>query len=271
MKLDQYFLATDMDGTLLTSQKTISQRDREAIKHWKELGGEFTIATGRSMLSAKRYVETLDITMPVILFNGGMVYDYQQKKVLWNACLSQRYMDVVKQVKQKYPQVGIEVLGAETTYIFHPNDIVIDHVNREKLEYQMVEEKELPKEAIKVLFGVPEDLMEEFAAHMYQLEETELVFVKTHTVYFEMLPEGINKGVGLEHLSHTPQAEGKLSIAVGDFFNDMEMLQKAHLGVAVGNALPEVKQIADLVVCTNEEGAIADTMEYVINNQDNEK
>lgn len=74
--ISKVILLSDMDGTLLNSKKEISDADRSAIRRFTELGGKFTIATGRTIQSFEQYVEMLELKMPVIMYNGAAIHDY---------------------------------------------------------------------------------------------------------------------------------------------------------------------------------------------------
>ena len=71
--LSNIFLITDMDGTLLPENKILSDRDKSAIKRFRKDGGKFTIATGRTLQSALKYIKELEIDLPVILYNGSLL------------------------------------------------------------------------------------------------------------------------------------------------------------------------------------------------------
>ena len=88
--------------------------------------------------------------------------------------------------------------------------------------------------------------------------------VYTSPVYLEYMPPKVNKGNCLRSLRNLPQLRGKCFVAIGDYTNDLELLREADVAVAVGNALPEVKAVADHVICTNDEDAIAYLIDVLI-------
>lgn len=81
--LSNIFLITDMDGTLLPENKILSDRDKSAIKQFIKDGGKFTIATGRTLQSAEKYIKELEIELPVILYNGSLIYDTHTDDVMF--------------------------------------------------------------------------------------------------------------------------------------------------------------------------------------------
>ena len=85
MKISDILLVTDCDGTLLREDKSVSDADLAAIAEWKAQGGKFTIATGRSLPTAAFLLDLLPLDLPVILYNGAMLYDPIQRRPLWTA------------------------------------------------------------------------------------------------------------------------------------------------------------------------------------------
>lgn len=98
---DGIILISDMDGTIINSDKKISERDKKAINYFKENGGLFTIATGRMLPSANRYVLDLDLSLPIILYNGGKIYDYKEEKTLKEYYLEEHRKEIINLKKFK--------------------------------------------------------------------------------------------------------------------------------------------------------------------------
>ena len=81
--ITKVILLSDMDGTLLDSKKNITDADRLAIRRFTELGGHFTIATGRTVQSFEQYLDILGLKEPVIMYNGAAIHDYSSGKTLF--------------------------------------------------------------------------------------------------------------------------------------------------------------------------------------------
>ena len=77
MNLEKTIFISDMDETLFDNEKHISDRNLKAIMEYQKKGGIFTVATGRSIIGFRSYRDILNIQMPVILYNGSCIYDYQ--------------------------------------------------------------------------------------------------------------------------------------------------------------------------------------------------
>ena len=76
-------LLTDMDGTLLNPDKTLSPKNAAAIADFRAKGGRFSIATGRSLEATRPYLELLQPDLPAVMYNGALIYDWQQQKPLY--------------------------------------------------------------------------------------------------------------------------------------------------------------------------------------------
>lgn len=88
-------------------------------------------------------------------------------------------------------------------------------------------------------------------------------WVRSAPHYFECLPKGVDKSRGFAELIRILGAEDRFSVAAGDYMNDTAMIRNADLGVAVASAQESVKQAADLIVCDNNSGAIAEIIDHI--------
>ena len=258
-------LVTDMDGTMLTTDKRISDENITAIRAFQKAGGRFSIATGRSIPSLEHYVHLLQIDTPVILYNGGAIYDYEKREIVWHSVLSENAKEYTEDVYRKFPDIGIEILLDDQIYVVRSNAIVKKHLDTERLSYIACGINEVPKGWFKVLFALEPSQMDEFEGYMLAKGYGDVCFVRSFTHYFEMLPEGSSKGGALCHLAEITGSPMEKTIAIGDYFNDFEMIQNAGLGVAVANAPLELKNAAKLVVCDNDHHAVAELIHYLMN------
>ena len=257
-------IVTDMDGTMLTTDKQISKENLEAITRFRQNGGRFTVATGRSIPSLEHYVPLLHLDMPVILYNGGTIYDFNRREILWHSLLKEKTRDYVRDVYERFPDIGIEILLDNQIYVARKNEIVRQHLDTEPLEHIMTTVDDAPKGWFKVLFALEPSQMDEFEAYMLSQNYDGVCFVRSFTHYFEMLPIGCTKGGALYRLSELTGVPVDKIVAIGDYYNDLEMVQNAGFGVTVANAPDELKQVADLVVCDNDRHAIANLVDILL-------
>ena len=115
---DGYLLVSDMDGTLLNSKGKLSEENKKAIEYFVDNGGQFTLATGRMLPSVKRHIHKMKVTLPVIMYNGTKVYDFNNNEVIWERFLEEERKEIVKVVSDVNYNVGIEIYSDEVVYIY---------------------------------------------------------------------------------------------------------------------------------------------------------
>ncbi len=249
-------LITDMDGTLLKQDKTVSKKNRDVIKRWVEAGGMFTVATGRTVSSAARRFDGLPITCPIITFNGALLYDYENHREIVRTQLHSDYQGLVAYVLSTYPDVGIEVLTADRAHVLSYNDIVNRHLEIERTAHTPCDMQTLPDSPFKVLLGVPNEQSDTLYHDLMKRMPESLYAVQTDSNYCELLPGGTNKGSTLDKLQKLLPKHITHTIAFGDYYNDLEMLKKADFGFAVANAPEDLKALAPHCTVSNEQDAI---------------
>ena len=115
---DGYLLVSDMDGTLLNSKGKLSEENKKAIEYFVDNGGQFTLATGRMLPSIKRHIHKMKVTLPVIMYNGTKVYDFNGDEVIWEKFLEEERKEIVKVVNKVNHNIGIEIYSNEQVYIY---------------------------------------------------------------------------------------------------------------------------------------------------------
>lgn len=100
---DGYVLVSDMDGTLIGSDKIISSDNREAIDYFINEGGLFTIATGRMLPSVLEYRESLNLNLPILIHNGGKIYDVIKEEIISEVYIEENRKEAIKRVTNDYP------------------------------------------------------------------------------------------------------------------------------------------------------------------------
>ncbi|MFE5319756.1 Cof-type HAD-IIB family hydrolase [Paenibacillus sp. NPDC056579] len=258
-----YMLVTDMDGTLLDSGKTISRENREAIHRFVDEGGIFTLATGRIASSVQRFADTLPLGAPAILYNGAMIYDFAEGHVVWQRTLHDAVQPVLRQVMDKFPELGVEIYCGEEPYFIQENRITekhrsLEHFNRPRTEDWL----QLTDPWIKVLLAWEPERMNEVEAFVTQFKEP-LTWVRSDDKYLEILAEHTTKGHALEELMRMTGIDVSRCIAMGDHLNDLEMLRRAGVGVAVANAHASLMDVCNRTCKHHNEHAVADVIEWL--------
>ena len=263
MDFKNIIFMTDLDGTLLTDEKNVHPRDLAAIERFRAGGGIFTIATGRGYSMAKRIAEEICPNVPCVVFNGAAVFDYSADKFLWRCEITADGKDYIRRITDKFPDVGVEVLSEHTVYVPFMNDFERKHLDMEGVVPDLRPLDEIPESGwLKFLFTAdPEtiDKIEEMTAKNFGNVRK----IRSDSVFFEFLPQDVDKSRGFAELIKILGAEKRFSVAAGDYYNDYAMIVNANLGAAVGNALDEVKKAADIVVCDNNHAPISEIIGYL--------
>lgn len=262
--LSKYFLITDLDGTLLPDNKILSDIDKQAIKRFVSDGGKFTIATGRTLQATMRYIEELQVSMPVIMYNGSLIYDNANEKVLYTDELPETAKKVACELFNFMKNPGGEVLRLDNIYVVCNNEYEEEHIGICQVTPEYVSIDKVPEGGwFKILFAAkPEDITE--LEKFIEDKNYPVDFVRSHDIFIEMLPKGSSKGAALKEYMKIMNLSGVKVVAAGDYHNDIEMLETADVGAATANAQPIVKEKADIVLTkSSNEGAIAELIDMI--------
>lgn len=259
-KFDGILLASDLDSTLLNGCRRISEGNLRAIEYFEREGGQFTYVTGRTPFGAQVILDQMTPRIPFGCLNGGGIYDAGMKKYVWRAELDSQAEALIDFVRERFPEVGIELCGFDTAWVLRRNYLVDEHMALENLHFSDAAWSDVAEQGIaKVLLMTEADGIAELAralsAHPLA---SHFSFVQSAENYYEILPLGAGKGALLCRLAEMRGISPDKTVAVGDNQNDVSMIRAAHLGVAVANATTVAKNAADLVLdVTNEQDAIA--------------
>ena len=263
-KFDGILMVSDLDSTLLDSNRHISDGNRRAIEHFEAEGGIFTYVTGRTPFGCRVILDQMTPSTPIGCLNGGGIYDARAGKYLWRADLDPRAEELIAFVRECFPEVGIEVCGFDSAWVLHRNHIIDEHMELEHLQFEDATWSDVAHHGIaKVLLMAEADRIGELARAVSSHPLAPyFAFVQSAEQYYEILPQGTGKGLLLCKLAEMLEISPDKTVAVGDNHNDVSMIREAHLGVAVANATPPAKEAADLVLdVTNEQDAIANLIE----------
>ena len=268
-KFNNTLMITDADGTLLTDDKRILDIDKAAIAEFINGGGLFTIATGRGVSLARVVVDELGLdllSLPAVIFNGAAVYDYRKDKFLWKCTLDEKAIEYVERIMKALPDIGMEILVDGKVYVVCINEFEREHIAFGIDADSLIEcdYREVPKTGwIKVLFVDAPETIDRLLKFAKENPCEYVHMVRSGPSFYEILPQGVNKGTGFKKLQELMELSDYRIVAAGDYMNDLEMIQQADIGVATGNAEECVKDIADIVVCDNNSGVAADIVDYL--------
>ena len=263
MDYSKYLLVSDIDGTALIAGKPVPEKNILAINEFIKKGGRFTICTGRGSRSALAFVSLIDLKEPAIICNGTCVYDYQNDKVIYAQTLPTKTNEVVKKFISKFPKTGVEVVNEPHVYICNMSEIAKKHLEHRNMQYEVKDIDDIDVCLNKVVFIC--DLNDKEAINTYLTqalkdeEDIDLVWTNDHLV--ELVPAKASKATGLRKLCEAINVDINNVVAVGDYYNDIELLETAKVKILVDNAPEELKSMADIVVSDCLSGGLSEVIE----------
>lgn len=267
MKYDKIALFTDLDGTLLNSQRQVSPENLQAISRFVAEGGLFAISTGRAPVNALDVLPELPINTWSVVLNGAESYHFPRSEAAHMHTLPQdRMRPLIDWVLARYPEINVQVCTQDRLLFFsdpqyQDRDFVDTHQPMSFVDVTAA----LASPWLKALFCGPREILEQIQTYAEQtgVAETVACVFSTYT-YLEFLPRNVSKGACLHMLRQQEELRGRTFIAIGDYSNDIELLKEADIAVTVDNALPEVKAIAHHITRSNDDHALADLIERII-------
>ncbi|MEZ0537815.1 Cof-type HAD-IIB family hydrolase [Caldicellulosiruptoraceae bacterium PP1] len=258
-------VAFDLDDTFLNDNVSISPKNKKAIEFLKENDIKIAIATGRPFPSTKRFVDELTLDMPIITYQGAMVYDIKNKKKIYS-----------KEVPIDLAKKLLDISEKERIHIhLYINDVWFVREYNEKTEFYKnltgltpTIEKDLYKiltdNPSKVLFFDEHDRLEEIKKQVHEIIKDTLETTFSKPFFLEFTNKEATKGQALKFLAEEHYNIKKEEVmAVGDQLNDLSMIEYAGIGVAVANGHEELKKHATFVTDTNNNDGFAKAIEKV--------
>jgi Cof subfamily protein (haloacid dehalogenase superfamily) len=258
-------IATDLDGTLLRDDGSISPRTREAIRSAQQAGLPVVFVTARPPRDVRDLAHDAGIDGIVVCSNGAILYDVAADRFTRHERLgAELALELIKTLRSKAPEIAFATehghrFGYEPHFPRLFEDTVHHHPVRVDHAHRLCED-----EVTKLLVHHPGHAAESLAELVRA--ETDARAMVTHSggPFIEIGAPGVSKASGLEALCGQLGAPADQVIAFGDMPNDLPMLRFAGRAVAVANAHPDVLAIADEIAASNEEDGVARTIEALL-------
>ncbi|MCR5545868.1 MAG: Cof-type HAD-IIB family hydrolase, partial [Lachnospiraceae bacterium] len=262
-------IAFDMDGTLLNSEKELTEPTIEALKKAADEGKEIAIATGRSLTGVLPYIDQLPMVHFGILSSATIIYDFWEDKVI---SMDNIAWDQIYDIADAAEQEDIMLLMmSEGVGLLDKSKI--DHL----AEYHMEQYEKLYRENATLVENPLEMLRNANRKYekinlyhtsqkarlrtRHRLEHLPLELVDSEETALEITPLGSSKGTGLRMVCRYLDIPMKQTIAVGDADNDLSIIETAGMGIAMKNANKKVKEAAQAVVGDNDHDGCAQAIE----------
>ncbi len=269
---DNCIFACDVDATLM-DEGYINPRNIEKIDFFVKEGGCFAITSGRGLVAARPIVSRLNSVSKCVLANGSMVYDFEESKVLHEDIIPICDYSAIEYILNSDKDVGVEFYSGDSVFTLQSTNELVVHQTYEKFCADVISFEDAKKLKISKFI-----LMFRDEAHREEIKEklksinTESRFVDTGVVvdnvfyaYYEMLPPGVDKFSGINNLKRILGFDNGLIFAMGDYYNDIEMLAGADIAAVPAGTPDDVSKYADFVAGACKDGAVADFIDYLTN------
>ena len=258
-------IAMDMDDTLLDAQQQVGARTREAIRRAMDAGVAVTIATGRMFQSALPFAQELGIHLPLITYNGALIRRGVSGETLFHrpiaTDLAQGLADLFQErgwYLQKYVDDRLYVAELDENAKFYADYARVEAIPLGAEFFQM---REAPT---KMLSMGDLDELNAIRAEVSERYGDRLYLASSKKRYLEMVDVRVNKGESLAFLAEMLGIAQEEVMAIGDSMNDVDMIEYAGCGVAMGNANATVRAAADFITATNSEDGVAVAIEKFV-------
>lgn len=266
--MDIKLIACDMDDTLLTSEKNITERTRAAINKAIELGKIFLIATGRMFISARPYAESLGLDVPLVTYNGALIKGSQSGKIYFEHKMKlETAQEVLRFCQERgyYLQyyinddVCIEKANDFSEYYGRVQHIPITELGEAFYDLHQEPYKMLVISPLEDASKVRSDFEEHFA--------DKLDIYNSQPNFLELMEPGVNKWQAVKAVAERFDIHPEEIMCLGDSGNDYDMVANAGIGVAVANANEKVLQAAKIVTASNDNDGVAIVLESILTKQ----
>jgi Cof subfamily protein (haloacid dehalogenase superfamily) len=258
-------VVSDVDGTLLTKDKTLTERAARAAQRLHEAGIAFTITSSRPTIGMRFLVEPLDITLPVGPFNGSSIVDIDMKPIeqsLIPTAAAERALSVLNQFG-----VDIWLFTNDAWLTKHPDGPYVPNEKRAIRADPTIISDFAPyvSGACKIVGSSRDfELLVRCESAMHDALGTEATAVRSQDYYLDVTPPGHDKGTFVTALAKRLGVPLDAVATIGDMHNDVAMFKVSGLSIAMGNASDEVKRFANRITTSNEDDGFANAMEQIL-------
>lgn len=266
MKFEDLLIYTDVDGTAATHENRVgivSKKNLEAIKEFIKEGGQFGVASGRNHVSIDQIFPGIEINLPYIEANGAAVWDKETQSYLSIHYIDQEFKKKIYQFIKDRPNLTMTAMGKVSKKVVfgdERDEWIIDYP-REMMSYEEFMDTSLLKCAI---------LAEKENIELALKDLKQVDFLKgitssrTADIYVEFFHCKASKGEGIRTvLSRREDLKRRKLVCIGDFYNDISMLEIADIAICPANAVEEVREICDHIAVSNDKDTIADVLTYL--------
>ena len=255
-------IAIDIDDTLLNDQNQVTEKTKQALKAAQEAGVTITLATGRMFASAQQIAKQIELNVPIITYQGSLVKTLMDEQVLYQRDVPQEAaLELLEYVKEH--KLHLQLYVNDTLFGIEDNDRIKSYSKNSNIPYIIEPDfnKLINEPNHKMLIIDEPHILDSHIPILQEKLGHVLHITKSKPNFLEFMHKQGTKGEALKFIANYINCELSETIAIGDAWNDREMIQVAGLGVAMGNAVEPLKELADYITLSNDRDGVA----YAIN------
>lgn len=265
-------IALDLDGTLTNSEKIITPRTFDALMKAQREGVRLVLASGRptfGIAALANQLQLADYGGYVLSYNGGRIIDWCKKTVIFSQVVDQKLVPILYDFAEK-AQLPIvtylpeAILASKNEGEYLAEEARINGMPVVVAQNFVEEAMQIAGGSTKFLIPGEPELLIQLESEMKAALSEQMEVFRSAPFFLELPPKGIDKAQSLQRVLTHLGLERESLMAFGDGFNDLSMIQFAGQGVAMANAVEEVKSIANFVTTSNEEDGIAHALEQLL-------
>ncbi|KUG25282.1 hydrolase (had superfamily) [hydrocarbon metagenome] len=262
----------DVDGTLVNQNDQIGEETIKYVKALRNFGMRFSFASGRQHSALIHHAETLELQSPIISLDGTLIKSHPEGKIIAESPLPGKYVRKAIELSDKY-LLKVALCHDAAIYYDEQNSGVHTLLDKYGAKYQEVDSYEnyILNTLEIVIAGDYKDSMKHVNRKLQFPHSFGLMtsFYKSHShggvYYLEVRKSGGSKGKGLKKLTKYLKVKMTETAVIGDWFNDRSLFETKALKIAMGNAVPEIKKLADHILSrTFHDDGTAEFLEMVL-------
>lgn len=266
MKDSNLVIYTDVDGTAATHVNrvgVVSDATIRAIEEFMKEGGMLGVASGRNHVSIDQVFKNININLPYIEANGASIWDKERRKYLSVHYIDKEFKKKIYQFVKAHKKLTMTAMRTESKKVafYDQRDEQIIDYPRNMMSYEEFIETDLLKCAILANEGeIDQTILELRDFDFFEGITTS----RSADIYLEFFNSKANKGEGIKTvLKYREDLKKRKLVCIGDYFNDISMLQIADIAICPANAVKEVQQICDYIAVSNDKDTIVDALAYL--------
>ncbi len=268
--MDYKMIILDLDDTLLLNNGKISEGNKKALKMAQEKGVKVVLASGRPTFAIKHIADELELDKYegyILSYNGSRIIDYKTKETLYEIDLTKSQVEELYNLALKHESF-IHTYDEDEILTCHDNPYTYIESEITGMKINMCEDfvAALPEKCVKVIMLQAPNHLKEVEEMLKPQIEGKMTMSITKPFFLEFMNKDVDKSKSILRLCEKLNIDLENTIAIGDSYNDISMVEVAGLGVAMENGVEEIKKIADYITDTNENDGVAKVIEkYILN------